>query len=101
MSGEHFNGLPPEQAEALALLAEECGELIQAIGKVLRHGLWSVHPGSQIPNQFTLVREVGDVLASLRICEVQRLIEWGDVISARDRKLINVTKYLHHARVVE
>lgn len=101
MNGEHFNGLPPDQAEALALLAEECGELVQAIGKVLRHGLWSVHPESQIPNQFTLAREIGDVQAALRICEVQRLFDWGDIISARDRKLMSVLKYLHHARIVD
>ena len=35
---EHFNGLTPAEAKRLALLAEECGEVLQAIGKVLRHG---------------------------------------------------------------
>lgn len=99
-SEQHFNRLPPDQAEALALLAEECGELIQAIGKIQRHGLWSEHPESRIPNQHTLTREIGDVLAALRICEVQRLIDWGSVIGARDRKMIKVPKYLHHAKVV-
>jgi hypothetical protein len=41
---QHFNGLTPAEAERLALLAEECGEVIQAIGKVLRHGYESRHP---------------------------------------------------------
>ena len=97
---QHFNALPPDQAEALALLAEECGELVQAIGKIQRHGLWSEHPESGIPNQQTLEREIGDVLAALRICEVQRLIEWGGVIVRRNQKLLKVTSYLHHAKVV-
>jgi hypothetical protein len=96
---EHFNNLPPDQAEALALLAEECGELIQAIGKIQRHGLWSEHPDTGIPNQHALTKEIGDVLAALRIAEVQRLIAWANVIGARDRKLIKVRQYLHHAKV--
>lgn len=96
--GGHFNGLTPAEAEALALLGEECGELQQAIGKILRHGLWSEHPESGIPNQVTLEHEVGDVLAALRICEVQRLIGWPGVIRARDQKLLRVPRYLHHAK---
>lgn len=99
LTENHFNNLSPECAEALALLSEECGELIQAIGKIQRHGLWSEHPDSGIPNQHTLTREIGDVLAALRICEVQRLIDWGIVIVARDRKLQKVRQYLHHAKV--
>ncbi len=35
----HFNGLNPEVAELLAILSEECGEVVQRIGKVLRHGI--------------------------------------------------------------
>lgn len=97
---KHFNRLSPAEAEALALLSEECGELVQAIGKIQRHGLWSEHPESGIPNQHTLTREIGDVMAALRICEVQRLIEWSGVIGARDRKMMMVRQYLHHAKVV-
>ena len=35
---DHFNNLTPGEAERLAILAEECGEVIQIIGKILRHG---------------------------------------------------------------
>lgn len=38
MSTRHFNNLTPGEAERLAMLAEECGEVIQAVGKILRHG---------------------------------------------------------------
>jgi NTP pyrophosphatase (non-canonical NTP hydrolase) len=97
----HFNRLPPDQAEALALLAEECAEVIQAIGKIQRHGLWSEHPESGIPNYNTLQREIGDVLAALRIAEVQRLADWAAVIRHRDQKLqkLMATTLLHHAKV--
>lgn len=59
----HFNQLTPAQAEVLALLAEEAGELIQAIGKILRHGLESTHPANPggPTNADALVRELGDV----------------------------------------
>lgn len=35
---QHFNQLKPSEAERLACLIEECGEVIQAAGKILRHG---------------------------------------------------------------
>ncbi len=35
----HFNELTPAEAERLAYLAEECGEAIQIIGKILRPSL--------------------------------------------------------------
>lgn len=95
----HFNHLPPDQAEALALLAEECGELVQIIGKILRHGLDSHHPDTGDNNVELLQKEVGDVLAALRIAEVQRLIFWDWVVRCRDRKLMKVVQYLHHAKV--
>lgn len=95
----HFNQLTPAQAEALALVAEECSELVQIICKIQRHGLHSCHPETHEENYHALWREVGDVMAALRIAEVQRLVHWADVIRARDRKLHKVTKYLHHAKV--
>jgi len=44
MTEENFNDLSPAQTEALAVLAEECAEVIQVVGKILRHGLSSKHP---------------------------------------------------------
>lgn len=90
-------GLDPAQHEALSLLSEECGELVQIIGKILRHGFESRHPDTGSANYELLAKEIGDVMASLRIAEVQNLISWGEVIRARDRKLISVQQYLHHA----
>lgn len=102
-SHKHFNGLSPEHAESLALLAEECAEVIQAIGKIQRHGLWSEHPESGIPNYNTLQREIGDVLAAFRIAEVQKLVDWGTVIRHRDQKLLKLMSgtLLHHAQVTK
>jgi len=65
---EHFNQLTPAEAERLAMLAEECGEVIQIIGKILRHGYASHNPKDmkKMPNKFLLSKEMGDVLAVWR-----------------------------------
>lgn len=99
MTDQHFNMLPPDQAEALALLAEECAEVVQIVSKIQRHGLHSCHPVSGENNFDLLTKEIGDVLAAMRIAEVQKLVPWIRVVRARDEKLMRVAKYLHHAKV--
>ena len=94
---QHFNGLTPAEAERLALLAEECGEVIQAIGKVLRHGYESRHPDGGSTNREALERECGDVYHC-----IWRIIAAGDIdgngMSQRaDDKAKSVAQYLHHA----
>jgi len=60
----HFNRLTPAEAERLAMLAEECGEVIQVIGKILRHGYDSYHPADpSTTNRQLLGRELTDLLA--------------------------------------
>lgn len=92
-----FNDLSFAEAEGLALLAEECGETVQAIGKLLRHGAWSTHPDSpEGPNNLdNLCKEIGDVLAAVDILG----LKWGDIQAARKKKLAKVGYYLHHAKV--
>ena len=61
---DHFNRLTPAQAERLAMLAEECGEVIQMIGKILRHGYDSYHPDNPSAlNRSLLGRELTDLYA--------------------------------------
>jgi len=93
---ESFNQLTPAQAERLALLAEECGEAVQAIGKILRHGYKSRHPDGGPTNRGALERECGDVSHA-----IQRLIDAEDIdntiITLRAlEKSETVEHYLHH-----
>lgn len=91
-----FNKLTPAEAERLALLAEECGEVIQAIGKILRHGYESTHPDGGPTNREALERECGDLRHA-----VLRLQKEGD-LSVRaihgwsNAKAQNIERYLHH-----
>lgn len=64
---DHFNQLTPAEAERLAMLAEECGEVIQVVGKILRHGYASCHPANlTVTNKELLVKELQDVNAVLQ-----------------------------------
>lgn len=65
-----FNKLTPAEAERLAFLAEECGEVVQAVGKVLRHGYNERSPFNDRvleDNRYDLEKEVGHVLAVVEL----------------------------------
>lgn len=90
--------LTPAEAERLAMLAEECGEVIQAVGKILRHGYESRHPEGVIENRVALARELGDVMAIMELMD-----EAGDVFKVdtdkyMDIKLLKIHRYTHHQR---
>lgn len=99
----HFNKLTEAQAERLALLSEECGEVVQAIAKILRHGMDSVNPLLAVPddenpvtNQMSLEKELGHV-----ICAMQKLRHAGDLSESEidrhaDEKAGKIKRWLHH-----
>ena len=95
---QHFNLLIPAEAERLALLAEECGECIQAIGKILRHGYESTNPLDPLSptNRQNLTKEMGDVRAAMiLLCNAGDTIK-EEVYACADDKLARVRQYLHH-----
>lgn len=96
---ESFNELLPGEAERLAILSEEAGEVVQAIGKILRHGYESEPPGGGLANREYLEREVGDLLGVLDL-----MVERGDlndlsIAKYRREKQPRMGKYLHHQRL--
>lgn len=99
-----FNGLTPAQAERLAILAEEAGEIVQAVGKILRHGYESYNPDGDIrvSNRESLERELGDLSAAAQLMAGAGDIRAPVVDMWRGRKLARLTapaqQYLHHQR---
>lgn len=92
------NGLTLAEEERLIILAEEMGESIQAISKILRHGNLSHSPfdKEKIPNVYNLERELGDVL-----CLIDLLVDSGDLFRDnielhREKKMDNLKKYTHY-----
>lgn len=91
-----FNGLTNAEAERLAVLAEELGEVQQVIGKIQRFGFDTGHPESGRTNRQDLEKELGDVRNAERM-----MIEAGDVNPAEIQlrakaKSMTIGQYLHH-----
>ena len=72
LADAHFNELTPAQAERLAILMEECGEVVQIIGKILRHGYDSCSPfgHNMETNRQALIRELFDVKAAAMLIDI-------------------------------
>lgn len=95
---DNFNQLTPAEAERLAILAEECGECIQAIGKILRHGYESKHPDGGPTNRESLERECGDVWYAMTILTSSRDLDLVQIIEHSLKKEVSISKYLHHTK---
>ena len=95
---DHFNNLTPAEAERLALLLEEMGEAAQVIGKILRHGYESYHPDDPNgpSNRTLLEKELGDVLAAIKLMDNADDIQWAVLTQRRIEKQIKVRRFLHH-----
>lgn len=92
-----FNKLSAAQIERLAILAEECGETVQAAMKVIRRGYDRKHPRKPGPtNRGHLEDEIGNVLNA-----IEMMVEAGDVRSKKikaslESKRERVKKFLYH-----
>ncbi len=98
MPETHFsNGLSDAETERLVLLGEECAEIGQKIGKILRHGYPSRNPdiAGSPTNREDLEREIGDLLWA-----VDLLAHCGDISMLRSRadngRHARKLRYLHH-----
>lgn len=93
---DNFNQLTPAETERLSMLAEECAEVIQVIGKILRHGYDNYHPADPTTtNRDLLAKEVSEVMAITKEMKRGELKDYqlSDVgCSIWQRKL----KYTHH-----
>lgn len=63
--------------EVMAILQEECAEVVQAVSKINRFGLESEWQG--VTNKQALITEIGDVLAIVQI-----LVEETDINITQD-----------------
>ncbi len=90
------NKLSPAEIERLALLAEECGEVVQVIGKILRHGYESYHPNGHSSNRELLTNELGDLYAAIKMMTDTDDLKMIEVLDAAEDKKRRVAEYLHH-----
>lgn len=98
---ENFNQLSPAQSELLACLAEECAEVIQVVGKILRHGYDSTHPVNETgpDNREMLECELGHVHAieAMMIADASGYnLSQTAIEGHANLKQSKVRHYLHH-----
>jgi len=95
-----FNKLNPAQDERLALLIEECGEVIQAAAKILRHGYESYNPTvpveKRITNRVALEWEIGDLLYILELLKGGEDICEENCFARMVEKERAIQPYLHY-----
>lgn len=97
MKCTNFNELTNTESERLALLAEECAEVISIVGKILRHGYESTHPDdTTTTNRSLLEDELGDVHAAVQMMTEANDVTQININSRKVSKLQKVKKYLHH-----
>lgn len=92
-----MNKLTPAQAERLTMLAEECGEIVQAVTKILRHGYESKSPLLRYSptNKEHLEKEISDLMGVVHgLTEIGDLnhLPWSSFPEVWKKKL----KWTHH-----
>lgn len=91
----NVNKLTAAEAERLAMLAEECGEVVQVIGKILRHGYESFHPADPlVSNRMMLQNELADLAAVVQMLDNAQDIESDS--DALDEALTRKMRYAHY-----
>lgn len=92
----HHNKLTPAELERLAYLAEECGEVIQAVNKIIRHGYDSRDPTnpSHKGNRFDLTREIVDVGHTISLIIKNDTMN-TDLLKC-EKDILSKKMYFHH-----
>lgn len=101
MTTNHFNRLTEAEQERLAILVEECGEVVQIGCKILRHGYESFNPTIPNPdtNREALEKELGHVLYILFTMVDRCDLDRTHIDCASSDKETSILRYLHHQPV--
>lgn len=89
--------LSDAEVERLAILMEECAEVQQVIGKILRHG-WNSHnpfDKDKTPNRLILTRELGDLMFAIDLMVRRKDIDRDEIHTYAGIKNSKIEKYLH------
>lgn len=98
---EHFNKLTPAELERLAILAEECGEVIQVVNKVIRHGYEDYSPfdETKTTNRSNLEKEIGDLTFIVDFMNEHTDINLLNSMKRSGHKRRTINKWFRHNKV--
>ena len=87
------------ERERLAMLAEECGEVIQVVGKILRHGYNSYHPNDpSVSNRDLLEAELRDIDSIVYGMALNGDIDSSSLIGQYETTWKKKIKWTHHQK---
>lgn len=99
---ESFNKLSDAEDERLAILSEECSEVIKAVCKIQRHGYESYNPTLETDeersptNRETLQRELGDLQLAIELMTFAGDVDANDIVRWQERKGNSIKRWTHH-----
>lgn len=79
------------EQETMRIAQEECAEIIQAISKVFRFGLDTVHNGKS--NREHLEEEIGDLQCMISLLVEKDILDPVAILEAKQRKLIKLQEW--------
>lgn len=93
--------LTDAELERLTLVMEECAEVQQMIGKVIRHGWNSYSPfdPNKTTNRQLLERELGDLVCVSEFLGENLDVSTEEVIKASEDKRKRLRRYLHYNKI--
>ena len=96
-----FNRLSEEELERLALLSEDCAEVIHIVQKIIRHGYESLNPDIQHSptNRIFLAREVGQLKWVIDQMKKSKDMGWSHVKDSFNCRGQDIRQYLHHHKI--
>lgn len=100
---KHFNNLTPAELERLSILAEECGEVIKEVNKIIRHGYEDYSPfdDTKTPNREKLENEIGDLTFIVNFMNERKDINLLHSMKRARYKGKNINQWLRHNKVEE
>lgn len=95
---DHYNDLTEAEQERLAILIEECGEVVQIGCKILRHGYESHNPNEATleRNRAKLERELGHIKYIVAEMIDASDLARGKIDNSAMEKSERIQSYLHH-----
>ena len=79
--------------EILAILQEECAEVIQAVSKINRFGYTSINPRDYENNRQHLEEEIGDLICMVQLLIEHKIVDSGSVDAAALNKRAKLKKW--------
>ena len=84
--------MTPKTNEALIILQEECGEVVQEVSKCFRFGIDNLNKNG-IKHQYVLEKEIADLLCMVDILVEQGVLNETNLATGKAEKIEKLKKW--------